>query len=51
MKREMNAIKWIVSVVLVLIFAAGIIVGVSLGDTAECELHGSTICLSCMGIE
>ena len=47
----MNRLKWIATVVLFLAFIAGIIYGVNLGDVAECELHGSNICLSCMGIE
>jgi hypothetical protein len=47
----MRTLKWIVTVVLILVFMAGIIIGVNAGDVAECELHGSNICLSCMGLE
>jgi hypothetical protein len=47
----MKTLKWIGTVLLLLAFVAGIIYGVNAGDAAECELHGSTICLSCMGIE
>jgi hypothetical protein len=47
----MNVLKWIATIVLFLVFIAAIIVGVKAGDMAECELHGSNICLSCMGME
>ncbi len=50
-ESDMGRLRIVLVVVLFVLFIAGIVYGVSLGDVAECELHGSNICLSCMGIE
>ncbi len=48
MKR---VVKYLITVLFIILFAAFIMKGISVQDHQEVEINGNILCLSCIGIE